>query len=64
VHTLRIKNCQSFFSPTDAQLNSLKKNFKITLKLILKSCYMFQRKTPTSGSALLELAKVTVVKIN
>jgi len=28
-------------SPTDAQLNILKNTFKFTLKLTLKSCYMF-----------------------
>ena len=43
------------FSPTDAQLDSLKNSFKFPLKLTLKSSYMFRCKTPSSGSALFEL---------
>jgi len=38
------------FSPTDAQLDSLKNNIKFALKLTLKSCYMFRCETPSSGS--------------
>jgi hypothetical protein len=30
------------FSPTDAQLDSLKNNFKFALKLTLKGAYMFR----------------------
>jgi hypothetical protein len=30
------------FSPTDAQLNRLKNNFKFVLKLTLKSTYVFR----------------------
>jgi hypothetical protein len=43
------------FSPTDAQLDSLKSNFKFSLKLTLKISYMFRCKTPPSGSTLSEL---------
>jgi len=38
------------FSPTDAQLDSLKNNCKFALK----SSYMFQCKTPSSGNTLSE----------
>jgi len=38
------------FSPTDAQLDSLKNNIKFALKLILKSSYMFRCETPSSGN--------------
>jgi hypothetical protein len=34
------------FSPTDAQLDSLKNNFKFALKFTLKNSYMFRCKTP------------------
>ena len=37
------------FSPSDAQLDSLKNNFKFALKLTLKSCYMFRCETLSSG---------------
>jgi hypothetical protein len=53
-----------FFSPTDAQLDSLKNKYKFALKLTLKSSYMFRCKTPPSGSTLSELAKVTVVEMS
>jgi len=43
------------FSPTDAQLDSLKNNFKFALKFTLKSSYMFRCETPSSGSTLFEL---------
>jgi len=39
-----------FFSPTDAQLNSPKNNFKITLKLTLKRSYMFRCKHHLQGA--------------
>jgi hypothetical protein len=42
------------FSPTDAQFDSLKDNFKFALKLTLKGSYMFQCKTPSSESTLSE----------
>jgi len=43
-----------FFSPTDAQFDSLKNNFKFVLKLTLKSSYMFRCETLSSGSTLFE----------
>jgi len=43
-----------FFSPTDAQLDSLKNKFKFALKLTLKGSYMFRCETPSSGSILSE----------
>ena len=53
-----------FFSPTDAKVNCLKNNFKIDIKNDIKtSSTCFGAVTSSSGSALLVLAKVTVVKI-
>ena len=53
-----------FFSPTDAQVNCLKNSFKIYIKIDIKTApTCFSAVTPSSGSALLVLAKVTVVKI-
>jgi len=49
-----------YFSPTNAQVIVLKKNIKIYIKTA-PTC--FSAVAPSSGSALLVLAKVTVVKI-
>jgi len=52
---------QSFiYSPTNAPVNCLKTNIKIYIKTVLKC---FGAVTPSSGSALFVLPKVTVVKI-
>jgi hypothetical protein len=52
------------YSPIDAQVNCLKNNFKIYIKSEIKTApKYFGAVTPSSGSALLVLAKVTVVKI-
>jgi hypothetical protein len=53
-----------FYSPTDAQVNFLKNNFKIHVKIDIKTApTCFGAVTPSSGSALLVIPKVTVVKI-
>jgi len=53
-----------FYSPTDAQVNCLKSNFKIYIKINIKAApTCFGVLTPSSGSALFVLAAVTVVKI-
>jgi hypothetical protein len=53
-----------FYSPTGAQLNCLKTNFKIYIKIDIKTApTCFGAVTPSSGNALLMLAKVTLVKI-
>jgi hypothetical protein len=53
-----------FYLPTAAQVNCLKNNFKIYVKTIIKTASTcFGVFTPSSGSALLVLAKVTVVKV-
>jgi len=53
-----------FYSPTDAQANCLKNNFKIYIKIDIKTApTCFGAVTPSSGSGLFMLAKVTVVKI-
>jgi hypothetical protein len=52
------------YPPTDAQVNCLKNNFKIHIKIDIKTApTCFGAVTPSSGSALLELAEVTIVKI-
>ena len=54
-----------FFSPTDAQLDNLKNNFKFALKLTSKDSYMFRcEKRHPQGAHYLILAKVTVVKMS
>jgi hypothetical protein len=53
-----------FYSPTDARMNRLKNNFKIYIKIYIKTApTCFGAVTPSSVSALLVLAKVAVVKI-
>jgi len=53
-----------FYSPTDAQVKCLKNNLKIYIKIDIKTApTCFDAVTPSSGSALFVLAKVTVVKI-
>jgi len=53
-----------FYSPTDTQVDCLKNNFKIYIKIDIKTApTCFGAVTPSSGSALFVLAKVTVVKI-
>ena len=52
------------YLPTDAQLNCFKNNFTIHIKIDTKTAATcFGAVTPSSGRALLVLAKVTVVKI-
>jgi hypothetical protein len=61
-----IKNTLSkfFYSPTDVQVNCLKNDFKIYIKIDIKTApTYFIAVTPSSGSALLVLARATVVKI-
>jgi len=54
-----------FYSPTDAQVNCLKNNFKMYIKIYIKTApTCVGAVTPSSGSALLVLAEVTVVKID
>ena len=53
-----------FYSPTDAQVNCLKKYFEIYIIINTKrSLTCFGAVTPSSGSALFVLDKVTLVKI-
>jgi hypothetical protein len=56
----QIISLKFFYSPTDAQMSGLKNNLKIDIKTAL-TC--FGAVTPSSRSALLVLAKVTVVKV-
>jgi len=52
------------YSPTDEQVNCLKNHFKIYIRIDIKTVpTCFGADTPSSGSALLVIAKVTVVKI-
>jgi hypothetical protein len=57
---LHLDTIKFFYLPTDARLSCLKDNFKIDIKT---AATCFSAVTPSSGSALLELAKVKVVKI-
>ena len=53
-----------YYSPTDAQVNCVKNSFNIYIKIDNKTAATcFGAVTPSSGSALFVLAKVTVVKI-
>ena len=53
-----------FFKPTDAQVNYLKNKFTIYIKIDIKTApTCFGAATPSSGSTLLVLVKVIVVKI-
>jgi len=53
-----------FFSPTVSQVTCLKNNFKIDIKIIIKTASTyFGAVTQSLGRALLVLTKVTVVKI-
>jgi len=60
IRTLHLDIIKVFHSPNDAQVNCLKINSKIYIKTA-PTC--FGVVTPSSGSALFVLAKVTVVKI-
>jgi len=52
-----------FYLPTDAQLNCLKNNFRIYIKIDIKTApTCFGAVSPSSGSALFDLAKVTLLK--
>jgi hypothetical protein len=66
VHTVQnLDIIKVFFnSPTEAQVNCLKNNFKIYIKIYMKTApTCFGAVTPSSGRAIFELATVTVVKI-
>jgi len=53
-----------FYSPTDAQVNCLKGNFKIYIKINIKTALTcFGAVTPSSGSVFFMLSKVTVVQM-
>ena len=53
-----------FYSPTDAQVNCLKNNTKMCIKIDIKTAPIcFGTITPSSGSVLFALAKVIVIKI-
>ena len=64
IHTTHLDIIKVFFySPTDKLVNCLKNNFKIYIKIDIKTALThLGAVTPSSGSALLVLAKVTVVK--
>jgi hypothetical protein len=64
IRTVHLDTIKDFFYlPTDAQLNCLKNNFKIYIKINIKTAPTCFGVIPSSGSALFDLAKVTVVKI-
>jgi len=57
---MHLEMIEIFHSPTDAQVNCVKNNFKIYIKTVPT---YFGVVAPSSGSVLLVLAEVTVVKI-
>jgi len=60
----QLTNVKVFYSPTDTQVDCFKNKFKIYIKIDIKrAATCFGAVTPSSGSAILVLAKVTVVKI-
>jgi hypothetical protein len=64
IHTLHLDIIKVFYSPTDEQVNCLKNNVNIYIKIDIKTApTCFGAVTPSLGSALLVLAKVTFVII-
>jgi hypothetical protein len=59
-NTVHLDIIKVFYLPTAAQMNCLKNDIKIYIKTA-PTC--FGAVTPSSGSSLFMLAKVTVVKI-
>jgi len=60
IRTVHLGIIKIIYSPTNDKWLSLKKNIKIYIKT---AATCFGAVTPTSGSALLVLSKVTVAKI-
>jgi hypothetical protein len=60
---LHLDAIKVFYLPTDAQVNSLKNNIKVYIKIDIKQLQHVSMQSPSSGSALFCLVKVTVVKI-
>jgi hypothetical protein len=59
-----VRESKFFYLPNDAQVNCLKNNFKIYVKIDIKTAATyFGAVTPSSRSALLVLAKDIVIKI-
>jgi hypothetical protein len=64
IHTVHLDIIKAFYLPTDAQVNCLKTILIFILNLALKQLqHVPVQSSSSSGSALFELAKVTVVKI-
>jgi hypothetical protein len=61
IRTMHLDITKVFYSPTDAPVSCLKNNIKIFYIKIAPTC--FGAVTPSSGSALFALAKVTLVNI-
>jgi len=65
IQTVHLDVIKVFYSPTYAKVNCPKNNFKIYIKINIKTApTCFGAVTASSGSALLLLGKVTVVKIS
>jgi len=59
--TVHLDNIKVIHSPTDSQVNCLENSFKIYITLTLKQFrHVSVQSEPSSGSAFLLLAKVTV----
>jgi hypothetical protein len=64
INAVHLDIIKVFYPPTDAQVNCLKNNFKIYIKIDTETApKCFGAVTPSSGIAFFVLTKVTVVKI-
>jgi len=61
--TMHLDIITSLFVQLNAQVDCSRKILKLTLRFILKCSYMFRFNKPSSGSLLLCLAEVTIIKI-
>jgi hypothetical protein len=60
---VRLDTIKVFHSPTDAQVNCRKNNFKINIKIEIKKLQHVSVQSPSSGGALFDLTKVRIIKI-
>jgi hypothetical protein len=56
-HKVNLLLSKFFYSPTDAQVNFLKNSFKIYIEIDIKQLLHVLAKSPSSVSALFELAR-------
>jgi hypothetical protein len=64
IHTVHIGTIKVFHSPTNAQLNCLKNNFKIDIKIDIKTAPTCFGAITIIRERIIRSAEVTFVKIN